>query len=102
MAASLNSNDVFVLCTKKEGYLWYGKGCSGDERELAKEVAHHIAPHFANDFFVTMEGKEPEAFWEGLGGKGEYASGGRLEVQNFSIALSVTSHVLDPPLDLIL
>ena len=80
MASSLNSNDVFVLCASKTGFLWYGKGCSGDERELAKEVAGMLAPKFKDDFTIIMEGKEPDAFWDILGGKAEYASGGRLVV----------------------
>ncbi len=80
IAGSLNSNDVFVLCNAKIGYLWYGKGCSGDERELAKEVAALIAPRFKDDFTIVLEGKEPAQFWELLGGQGEYATGGRLMV----------------------
>lgn len=74
-AASLNSNDVFLLLTQSEGYLWYGKGCSGDERELAKELAGRVAPRFAEDFEKIQECREPERFWQFLGGKGEYASG---------------------------
>eukprot|EP00794_Sanderia_malayensis_P017326 gene17326-19059_t len=81
IAGSLNSNDVFVLCTSKIGYLWYGKGCSGDERELAKEVAGMVAPRFKDDFTIVMESKEPEMFWDLLGGKGEYATGGRLMLE---------------------
>jgi len=77
----LNSNDVFVLCTAKQGYLWYGKGCSGDERELAKEVAGLVAPRFKDDFVIVLEAKEPSAFWELLGGKAEYATGGRLMLE---------------------
>ena len=79
-AESLNSNDVFVLVSSRKGYLWYGKGCSGDERELAKEVAGIVAPRFKDDFTIVMEGKEPEDFWGALGGKTDYASGGRLMV----------------------
>ncbi|XP_065656338.1 advillin isoform X2 [Hydra vulgaris] len=74
-AASLNSNDVFVLVSQKNGYLWYGKGCIGDERELAKELAFRVAPRYSNDFVVIPEGKEPKEFWDLLGGIGEYSSG---------------------------
>ena len=80
MGSSLNSNDVFVLCNAKVGFLWYGKGCSGDERELAKEVAGIVSPKFKDDFTIVMEGKEPDDFWNILGGKTEYATGGRLVV----------------------
>ncbi|XP_057303795.1 advillin-like isoform X2 [Hydractinia symbiolongicarpus] len=75
VAASLNSNDVFVLLTPREGFLWYGKGCSGDERELGKELAARIAPRFAEDFTKVLENKEPAEFWDLLGGPGEYSSG---------------------------
>ena len=80
MAASLNSNDVFVLLTPHEGYLWYGKGCSGDERELAKELANRVAPRFADDFEKVLENKEPDTFWKLLGGQGEYSSSHYFEV----------------------
>lgn len=83
VASSLNSNDVFVLCTSNRGFLWYGKGCSGDERELAKEVAGIIAPKFKDDFEIVMEGKEADEFWNIIGGKAEYATGGRLMVGTF-------------------
>ena len=79
-AASLNSNDVFLLLTQSEGFLWYGKGCSGDERELAKELAGRVAPRFAEDFEKVQEAKEPQRFWEFLGGRGDYASGHYFEV----------------------
>ena len=38
-AASLNTNDCFVLVTKGETYVWMGKGSTGDERETAKNLA---------------------------------------------------------------
>ena len=42
-AASLNSNDVFVLHGKQLGnYLWFGRGSSGDEREVGRSAARHI------------------------------------------------------------
>ena len=80
VAASLNSNDVFVLITPQEGYLWYGKGCSGDERELAKELAGRVAPRYRDDFVKILENKEPNEFWNILGGQGEYSSGQYFEV----------------------
>ncbi|WAR10094.1 AVIL-like protein [Mya arenaria] len=38
-AASLNSNDTFVVFLKTAVYIWCGKGSTGDEREAAKLVA---------------------------------------------------------------
>jgi len=85
IAGSLNSNDVFVVYASKEGFLWYGKGCSGDERELAKEVAGKLVPKFKDDFTIIMEGKEPAEFWSVLGGQAEYATGGKLMVISRSL-----------------
>ncbi|XP_015272840.1 PREDICTED: advillin [Gekko japonicus] len=74
-AASLNSNDVFLLKTQTEHYLWYGKGSSGDEREMAKQLSTILCDGVQE---TVAEGQEPAAFWELLGGKAPYASGKRL------------------------
>uniref|UniRef100_A0A672P2A1 Villin like n=1 Tax=Sinocyclocheilus grahami TaxID=75366 RepID=A0A672P2A1_SINGR len=75
-AASLNTNDVFLLKTHQNVFLWYGKGCSGDEREMGKAVADLLSEL---DKQIVMEGQEPAAFWVALGGKAPYASDKRLE-----------------------
>ncbi|EMP28977.1 Advillin [Chelonia mydas] len=75
-ASSLNSNDVFLLQTQAEHYLWYGKGSSGDEREMAKQLAATICEGTQE---TVAEGQEPAAFWEVLGGKAAYASDKRLQ-----------------------
>uniref|UniRef100_A0AAR2LTT3 Villin-1 n=1 Tax=Pygocentrus nattereri TaxID=42514 RepID=A0AAR2LTT3_PYGNA len=71
-SSSLNSNDVFVLSTATCCYLWYGKGCSGDEREMGKSLADIISKREKQ---VIAEGQEPADFWVNLGGKSQYASG---------------------------
>ncbi|XP_065108323.1 villin-1 [Paramisgurnus dabryanus] len=81
-SSSLNSNDVFVLSTEKSCYLWYGKGCSGDEREMAKTLADIISKR---EKHVIAEGQEPADFWVNLGGKSQYASSKRLQDENISI-----------------
>ncbi|XP_050417985.1 advillin isoform X1 [Patella vulgata] len=73
-AASLNSNDVFVIFTKQAVYTWAGKGCTGDEREMAKLVASR-SPRVLT---MVFEGQEKDDFWNVLGGKEEYASEKRL------------------------
>ncbi|XP_043939326.1 advillin-like isoform X2 [Protopterus annectens] len=75
-ASSLNSNDVFVLKTEQVCYLWCGKGCSGDEREMAKTVAGIISKR---DKTTILEGQEPADFWVALGGKAPYASDKRFQ-----------------------
>ncbi|NWV34362.1 VILI protein, partial [Grantiella picta] len=82
-ASSLNSNDVFVLKTPSCCYLWYGKGCSGDEREMAKTVADIISKM---EKPVIAEGQEPPEFWLALGGKSQYASSKRLQEESPSVS----------------
>ena len=69
-AASLNTNDCFVLVAKQETWVWMGKGATGDEREVAKKVGEEA--HKTNDTSVVFEGQEKEQFWNLLGGKGPY------------------------------
>ncbi|XP_075385726.1 villin-1 [Tenrec ecaudatus] len=81
-ANSLNSNDVFVLKTSSCCYLWCGKGCSGDEREMAKMVADTIC---RTEKQVVVEGQEPATFWMALGGKAPYANTKRLQDETLAI-----------------
>ncbi|MEE6488855.1 hypothetical protein FKM82_015415 [Ascaphus truei] len=82
-ATSLNSNDVFVLKTKGICYLWCGKGCSGDERVMAKSVADIIS---RGEKVVVAEGQEPSEFWLALGGKSQYANSKRLQEETLEIS----------------
>ena len=52
-AASLNSNDVFVLFTKSSVYIWCGKGSTGDEREMAKLIAKH-SPRLVTVYYLPL------------------------------------------------
>ncbi|XP_036400922.1 villin-1 [Megalops cyprinoides] len=80
--SSLNSNDVFVLKTDTCCYLWYGKGCSGDEREMGKTLADIISKR---EKHVIAEGQEPADFWVNLGGKSQYSNSKRLQEENNNI-----------------
>ena len=62
-----------------EGFLWFGKGCNGDEREMGRLVAKHITG--SNEIEVFAEGQEPNEFWACLGGRTEYSSGKEFEVR---------------------
>ncbi|XP_069368173.1 villin-1 isoform X3 [Paralichthys olivaceus] len=75
-ASSLNTNDVFLLRTDQICYLWYGKGCSGDERVMGRAMSDVLSKQ---DKQVVMEGQEPAEFWVALGGKAPYASDKRLQ-----------------------
>uniref|UniRef100_A0A8C4EBX7 HP domain-containing protein n=1 Tax=Dicentrarchus labrax TaxID=13489 RepID=A0A8C4EBX7_DICLA len=80
LATSLNSNDVFLLRSQSGMYLWCGKGSSGDERAMAKEVSSVIAQNSQRGSEeIVAEGQEPIEFWELLGGKAPYASDKRLQ-----------------------
>ena len=74
----MNSNDVFVFHGKSYGsYLWFGRGSSGDEREVGRIAARHITG--APEIDTVAEGQEPHEFWAGLGGKAAYSSGKEFE-----------------------
>ncbi|KAL8612457.1 hypothetical protein ACOMHN_058585 [Nucella lapillus] len=80
-AGSLNSNDVFIADTEKKLYLWIGVGASEDEKTEANTVLQRICPGRNSDLVVVDERKEPEEFWEILGGPEPYATGPSLENQ---------------------
>lgn len=80
LAASLNSNDVFLLKSQTGIYLWCGKGSSGDERAMAKDISSVIGQNSQKDSEqIVAEGQESIEFWELLGGKAPYASEKRLQ-----------------------
>jgi hypothetical protein len=66
-AASLNSNDVFVLKTKQATFVWAGKGSTGDEREMGKKIASSGGGP-----------KDPHMVFEGLCAQGMLCSFGLL------------------------
>ena len=70
-ANSLNTNDCFVMSHPKECVLWYGKGSTGDEREIAKMVGDSLSKSLLTTVF---EGLESGRFWDHLGGKKPYYS----------------------------
>ncbi|XP_041823352.1 adseverin [Melanotaenia boesemani] len=80
-AASLNSNDAFLLkMADEQGFLWVGKGAS-EEEEKGAEYISKVLNCAANRI---VEGQEPANFWTALGGKTEYQTSGRLESQTLT------------------
>jgi len=67
-ASSLNTNDCFVLVNPDNVTVWYGKGSTGDEREMAKSIALDKSPEPE----IVFEGQEKKQFWEELGGRQPY------------------------------
>ncbi|XP_068188972.1 scinderin isoform X2 [Antennarius striatus] len=75
-AVSLNSHDAFLLrMANEEGYLWMGKGASEEERRGAEYLSQELSCSST----CILEGREPDDFWEALGGKTEYQTSQRLE-----------------------
>jgi hypothetical protein len=70
-ASNLNSGDVFGLMTADTVYIWAGKGSSKEENTVAESALKTIQG--TRKVVKVPEGQEPEAFWEALGGKAEYA-----------------------------
>lgn len=70
VAASLASDDVFILETPAMTYIWEGKGGSPFEKELARNLVSIVSPD--HEISVIEEGSEPEEFWTALGGEGAY------------------------------
>jgi gelsolin len=70
VARSLASDDVFVLETPSDTYIWAGKGASDEEKAMAKTLTALVSPD--RDVQEIAEGAEPDSFWNGLGGKGDY------------------------------
>ncbi|XP_017376336.2 adseverin, partial [Cebus imitator] len=74
----LNSNDAFFLkLPQNSGYIWIGKGASQEEEKGAEYVAGVLKCKTSR----IQEGKEPEEFWNSLGGKKDYQTSPLLEIQ---------------------
>merc|ERR1719453_1803152 len=75
-ASSLNSGDVFILDKGDDIYQWNGADCNKKEKAKGLEVTLSIKDDERGGkarLHVFDEGKEPDAFWEVLGGKASVA-----------------------------
>ncbi|XP_043231957.1 gelsolin, cytoplasmic-like [Amphibalanus amphitrite] len=63
---SLNDDDVFVLETPKQTFIWYGKECCDEERAMADNVASLVSP--GRTPVKINQGGEPAEFWAALAG----------------------------------
>ena len=86
VAASLNSGDCFVLVTPSTVYSWNGSGSNDSERAVALTTSESLTMWNNNvekprTVTTVNEGEEDDAFWEALGGKGEYPSEPYLQSQ---------------------
>jgi gelsolin len=71
VAASLNSEDVFILETPSKTWIWVGQAATEDELEIANGLVSVVSPDRENE--VVREGEEVEEFWAGIGGQGDYS-----------------------------
>jgi len=69
-AASLNSGDCFVLAVPDKVFCWKGELANEVEGATALAVSAVVAA--GREVESVAEGSEPDAFWEAVGGKGEY------------------------------
>ncbi|XP_069007055.1 scinderin like a [Embiotoca jacksoni] len=74
-AASLNTNDMFVLKSPDSLLLWKGQGASPEEMTAAKYVASLLGGTATE----VEETKEPAGFWAPLGGKKDYQTSKTLQ-----------------------
>ncbi|XP_059094950.1 gelsolin, cytoplasmic-like isoform X1 [Tigriopus californicus] len=79
-AASLNSDDTFILETPSKTFIWKGQGTSDDEKEIARGMIEVVSP--GREVDEVEEGSETEAFWAGLGGQGDYDKGFNMNSPN--------------------
>ncbi|RWS24426.1 villin-1-like protein [Leptotrombidium deliense] len=83
IASSLNSNDCFVLFTPNIVYVWYGKGSTDNEKEMAKVCSSKVD----REVMIFNEGQESLKFWDELGGRKEYTSDQNLQVADLHHSL---------------
>ncbi|OVA00850.1 Villin headpiece [Macleaya cordata] len=71
-AASLSSNDCFLLQSGSSLFTWHGNQSTVEQQQLAAKVAEFLKPGVTLKH--TKEGTESSAFWFALGGKQSYTS----------------------------
>ncbi|XP_043692454.1 villin-2-like isoform X1 [Telopea speciosissima] len=72
VAASLSSDDCFLLQSGSSMFNWHGKQSNFEQQQLAAKVAELLKRGVS--FKHSKEGTESSAFWFALGGKQNYTS----------------------------
>jgi len=67
-ASSLYCEDVFILETPSNTWIWAGQDSNSDELNHAKIIAEIVSPRRTAE--TITEGSEPDEFWTSLGGIG--------------------------------
>ncbi|XP_059646291.1 villin-3 isoform X1 [Cornus florida] len=71
-AASLNSNECFLLQSGSSIFSWHGNQSTFEQQQLAAKIAEFLKPGVTVKH--SKEGTESSAFWFALGGKQSYTS----------------------------
>jgi len=76
-SSSLNSEDVFLLVTPLNVFIWQGVYAMAEEIEVGHTVGGVLANTYMNiggrTIIDVVEGEESEYFWSFIGGKGDYS-----------------------------
>ena len=51
---------TLLLSKQRKHYIWFGKLCNGDEREMTRVASRILS---GRDYELIVEGKEPHEFW---------------------------------------
>ncbi|KAG5671065.1 hypothetical protein PVAND_001280 [Polypedilum vanderplanki] len=70
IAKSLASDDVFILDTPANTFVWYGDGANDFEYSTGLLMSKRFSQD--RNAIVIYEGEEPDEFWNALGGKDDY------------------------------
>uniref|UniRef100_A0A672YR79 Gelsolin n=1 Tax=Sphaeramia orbicularis TaxID=375764 RepID=A0A672YR79_9TELE len=76
-SSSLNSSDAFILVSGSGSWMWKGRNSSSAEAK----GADHLAAILRVTAAQLDEGNEEDAFWDALGGRGDYCQNPRLQNQ---------------------
>ncbi|KAH0721258.1 hypothetical protein KY290_006737 [Solanum tuberosum] len=72
VAASLNSNECFLLQSGSSVFSWHGNQSTYEQQQLAATLAEFLKPGVTVKH--TKEGTESSSFWFAVGGKQSYTS----------------------------
>nr|XP_026691596.1 villin-1-like isoform X2 [Ciona intestinalis] len=71
-SSSLNCNYPYICTTPNTVFLWCGKGCIGDQRDMGHIMANNMLGN--KPLWVLEEGNEVDEFFAALGGRKEYSN----------------------------
>lgn len=70
--SSLNSSASYLIMSKEDCFLWYGKNSGGPEREYTKSMLEFLNPSRMFEFEIVLEGRENSRLQSILGAYCDY------------------------------